>query len=81
GLDYRRMLLVSNAIKEKIKKTPIILITHDIELLFQTCNTAYLMSKNGSEKINVDGNEDKILDFFNCIGNKSINRIRKGRID
>lgn len=81
GLDYKRMLLVSNAIKEKIKKTPIILITHDIELLFQTCNTAYLMSKNGSEKINVDGNEDKILDFFNCIGNKSINRIRKGRID
>lgn len=65
GLDYRRMLLVSNAIKEKIRNTPVILITHDIELLIQTCNTAYLIAKNGSEKINVLGNEDKIFNFFN----------------
>ena len=58
--------------KEKIKKTPIILITHDIELLFQTCNTEFLMRKNGSEKINVAGNEGKIIDFFNSIGNERI---------
>lgn len=58
--------------KEKIKKTPIILITHDIELLFQTCNTAFLMRKNGSEKINVAGNEGKIIDFFNSIRNERI---------
>lgn len=65
GLDYRRMLLVSNAIKEKIRSTPIILITHDIELIIQTCDTAYLIAENGSEKINVLGNEDKILNFLN----------------
>ena len=43
-----------------------------IELLFQTCNTAFLMRKNGSEKINVAGNEGKIIDFFNSIGNERI---------
>lgn len=65
GLYYRRMLLVSNAIKEKIRNTPIILITHDIELLIQTCNAAYLIAENRSEKINVLGNEDKIFNFLN----------------
>ena len=64
GLDYRRMTLVANAIKEKIKSTPVMLITHDIELMFQTCNTAYLLSKNGNKKIDVPGNERIILDFL-----------------
>ena len=54
----------SNAIREKIKNTPVILITHDIELIFKVCNTAYLLSKNGNKKIIIRGNEDKILDFF-----------------
>lgn len=75
GLDYRRMLLVSNAIKEKIRNTPIILITHDIELLIHTCNTAYLIAKNGSEKINVAGNEEKIFTFFNIT--KKVSRTLK----
>ena len=64
GLDYRRMMLVADAIKKKIRSTPVMLITHDIELMFQVCNTAYLLSKNGNKKINVRGNECKILDFF-----------------
>ena len=64
GLDYRRMVLVADAIKKKIRSTPVMLITHDIELMFQTCNTVYLLSKNGNKKINVRGNEFKILDFF-----------------
>ena len=64
GLDYRRMMLVADAIKKKIRSTPVMLITHDIELMFQVCNTAYLLSKNGNKKINVRGNEFKILDFF-----------------
>ena len=64
GLDYRRMKLVADAIREKIKNTPVILITHDIELIFKVCNTAYLLSKNGNKKIIIRGNEDKILDFF-----------------
>jgi len=68
GLDYRRMQLVANVIQEKIESTPVMLITHDIELMFKICNTAYLISKNGSEKINVLGNEYRILEFFNSMG-------------
>ena len=64
GLDYRRMKLVADAVREKIKSTPVILITHDIELIFKVCNTAYLLSKNGNRKMIIRGNEDKILDFF-----------------
>ena len=64
GLDYRRMKLVADAVREKIKNTPVILITHDIELIFKVCNTAYLLSKNGNKKMIIRGNEDKILDFF-----------------
>lgn len=64
GLDYRRMMLVADAIKKKIRSTPVMLITHDIELMFQVCNTAYLLSQNGNKKISVRGNECKILDFF-----------------
>jgi len=64
GLDYRRMKLVADAIREKIKNTPVILITHDIELIFKVCNTAYLLSKNGNKKMIIRGNEDKILDFL-----------------
>ena len=64
GLDYRRMKLVADAIREKIKNIPVILITHDIELIFKVCNTAYLLSKDGNKKIIIRGNEDKILDFF-----------------
>lgn len=64
GLDYRRMMLVADAIKKKIRSTPVMLITHDIELMFQTCNTAYFLSQNGNKKINVRGNEYKIVAFF-----------------
>ena len=66
GLDYKRMALVSSAIEKRAKDVPIILITHDIELLFKTCNTAFLMSKNGHKKIPVRGNEDLIREFMHC---------------
>ena len=65
GLDYKRMSQVSSIIEERTKITPVILITHDLELLFKTCNTAYLMSKNGHRKINVRGNEEEIVKFLN----------------
>ena len=65
GLDYKRMSQVSSIIEERTKTTPVILITHDLELLFKTCNTAYLMSKNGHRKINVRGNEEEIVKFLN----------------
>ena len=64
GLDYKRMTLVSSAIEEKTRDVPVILITHDLELLFKTCNTAYLISENGNKKIHVGGNEESIIKFF-----------------
>ena len=64
GLDYKRMASVSSIIEEKAEEVPVILITHDLELLFKVCNTAYLMSENGHRKIKVNGNEDEIIRFF-----------------
>ncbi|WP_300281934.1 ABC transporter ATP-binding protein [Peptacetobacter sp.] len=64
GLDYKRMSQVSEVIKEKSKEVPIIIITHDLELLFKVCNTAYLLSENNSKKIDVCGNESIIIDFL-----------------
>lgn len=64
GLDYKRMSQVSEVIKEKSKEVPIILITHDLELLFKVCNTAYLLSENNSKKIDVYGNEIIIKEFL-----------------
>lgn len=64
GLDHRRMELVSSLIGKKTQETPILLITHDLELLFRTCNTAYLMSEEGHRKIAVRGNEARIKRFF-----------------
>ncbi|AYQ24144.1 MULTISPECIES: ABC transporter ATP-binding protein [Enterococcus] len=64
GLDYKRMLQVSEVIKKRAKEVPVILITHDLELLFKVCNTAYLLSKKDSRKINVCGNELIIREFL-----------------
>lgn len=65
GLDYKRMEMVSNVIKEKLKEIPIVLITHDLELLFKVCNTVLLLGENGFEKICVKSNEDRIYSFLN----------------
>lgn len=65
GLDYRRMTLVANVIKEKINTTPIILITHDIELIFKVCNTAYLLENNCNKKLDVATHKDEIINYFN----------------
>ena len=58
------MNLVADAIKAKINEAPVILITHDIELMFKTSNTAYLLSEIENKKISVSGNEDRILSFL-----------------
>ena len=58
------MNLVADAIKAKINEAPVILITHDIELMFKTCNTAYLLSEIENKKISASGNEDRILSFL-----------------
>ncbi|MDO5714425.1 MAG: ABC transporter ATP-binding protein [Tissierellia bacterium] len=64
GLDFRRMEFASNIILEMTKTRPVILITHDLELLFNTANTVLLVGKNSYEKINTKGNEEKILRFL-----------------
>lgn len=63
GLDYKRMNLISTLIERISKKIPVILITHDIELLFKTANTVLLIS-NEHEKIPIKGNEEKIIEFL-----------------
>ncbi|MFR9282150.1 MAG: hypothetical protein ACLVKV_06010 [Peptoniphilus lacrimalis] len=38
-----------------------------------------MINKNASEKINVYGNEGKIIDFFNSIGNEDISSSQEVR--
>ena len=64
GLDDRRMTLVSRAIRRKTEETPVLLITHDPELLIRTCNTAYFLLPDGGKKIDVAGNEAEIVAFL-----------------
>lgn len=64
GLDYKRMDSVSNLIRKVSLETPVIVITHDTELLSRVANTALLMGMNHYEKIPVQGNKTKILAFL-----------------
>lgn len=64
GLDFKRMEKIAKLIKMYAKRRPVIIITHDLELLFKICNTALLIDHCGYEKILIDGNERKILDFI-----------------
>ena len=60
-LNYKRMDMVAKLIEEKGKNIPILLITHDAELIFKIAHTALLLSKEKTEKIIVQGNEQRIL--------------------
>lgn len=71
GLDFKRMNKISEAIKEKSKEKPFILVTHDLELLFKVANTVLLIDKNGYKKIKVRGNENLIRDFLNKRASKN----------
>lgn len=64
GLDRRRMELVARIIKNRERNTPILLITHDLELLFKVCHSVYLLSSDGGKKLDVVGNESVIRDFL-----------------
>lgn len=64
GLDYKRMNEISMLIKEFSMKNPIIIITHDIELIFKACNTALMIDEETIRKVNVSENENKILHFL-----------------
>lgn len=64
GLDYRSMRIMSELIMKKAEEVPVIIITHDLELLFKTCHSVLMISDKGYKKISVKGNEKIIMDFI-----------------
>jgi len=42
----------------------VVIITHDLELLFEVCNTVLMLDDKTYKKIPVKGNESKISDFL-----------------
>ncbi|MDO5695435.1 MAG: ABC transporter ATP-binding protein [Eubacteriales bacterium] len=64
GLDYRRMRFAADLIREMNRRVPVILITHDLELLFHTANTVLMMSETGIRKVPLQGNEARIMNFI-----------------
>jgi len=46
------------------QEVPVLIITHDLELLFKVCNTALLLGENAYKKIPVNGNEREIREFL-----------------
>ena len=65
GLDYRSMSIMSELIIKKAEEVPIIIITHDLELLFKTCHFVLMIGDRDYKKIAVKGNENMIMDFMN----------------
>lgn len=64
GLDYKRMTEISTSIRDYAKYHPVIIITHDLELIFKTCNTILMLNKDSFKKIKTYGNEKAILNFL-----------------
>lgn len=69
GLDYKSMKIMSDLMTEKAKEIPIIIITHDLELLFKTCHSVLMLGDKDYKKISVKGNEALIMDFMDKKGN------------
>ena len=64
GLDYKRMDEIAKLILHCAQEVPVLIITHDLELLFKVCNTALLLGENAYKKIPVNGNEGEIIGFM-----------------
>lgn len=64
GLDYQRMDSLASAIKEKSADCPIVVITHDLELLASCASSVLLCSHEGTVKLPLMGNEERVLDFM-----------------
>ena len=64
GLDYKRMDEIAKLILHCAQEVPVLIITHDLELLFKVCNTALLLGENAYKKIPVNGNEREIREFL-----------------
>ena len=69
GLDYKSMKIMSDLMTEKAKEIPIIIITHDLELLFKTCHSVLMLGDKDYKKISVKGNEASVMDFMDKKGN------------
>lgn len=63
------MRIMSDLMTEKAKEIPIIIITHDLELLFKTCHSVLMLGDKDYKKISVKGNEALIMDFMDKKGN------------
>ena len=64
GLDYKRMDEIAKLILHCAQEVPVLIITHDLELLFKICNTVLLLGENAYKKIPVNGNEREIREFL-----------------
>ena len=64
GLDYKRMKEIGAMIRKYAAKRPVVIITHDLELLFEVCNTVLMLDDKSYKKLPVKGNEGKISDFL-----------------
>lgn len=64
GLDYQRMNDLASMICEKSVDCPVIVITHDIELLALCASSVLLCSPYAAEKIPLAGNERRVVDFM-----------------
>ena len=64
GLDYKRMKEIGAMIRRYAAKRPVVIITHDLELLFEVCNTVLMLDDKTYKKIAVKGNEAEISDFL-----------------
>ena len=51
-------------IRKYATRRPVVIITHDLELLFEVCNTVLMLDDKTYKKIAVKGNEGKISDFL-----------------
>ena len=58
------MAEISTSIRDYAKYHPVIIITHDLELIFKTCNTILMLNKDSFKKIKTYGNEKAILNFL-----------------
>ena len=64
GLDFLRMDMVAKEIEKKKESQPIILITHDMELLSKVADTVLFLDNNENRKFPIYGNENLIKSFI-----------------
>ena len=66
GLDYLHMERIASLVRALAARRPVVVITHDVELLLKTGTSALLVGPSGCEKIDVraSGAADQIVRFL-----------------